>query len=465
MRSVTILIFAALIFLSGCSFFEPELLPKQTLNLSESFSLGRSSPDSTPDLWQHFLKSDELDRIVREALEGNFDLQVLDARMKQARANLKKSEASFFPDLDFSFGGQKRGTQVKRSTDSGSTYDGSHSWDASIGSSYTPDIWGEAGADKMVKFSSYKASAQDLDAAKIELSAAIARTWVDIIAVRSKMEILDQQIKTNNTLLDLLKLRFLNGRATALEVSQQQEAIAQAGAQVPLLEKQERQLLNSLALLSGKTSAGSVRVESRFIPEAVPVPDIGIPSDLLDHRPDIKAAKQRLTSSQWEVKAAKADLLPSFTLSAQAFFSSGELDLLFHNWVASLVASVGGPLFDGGLRRAEVERAKAAAMEQIGLYAKIVAAAVFEVEDSLVGVEKQDAYIQLLEEELSLARITLKDARVQYLNGRSSFLNYLVAWTGIQSLERQLAGEKAAAIKERITLCEVLGMKKSMRSK
>ena len=74
------------------------------------------------------------------------------------------------------------------------------------------------------------------------------------------------------------------------------------------------------------------------------------------------------TELKKEVKAARADLMPSFSLSAQALFSSGELDLLFHNWVASLAASVAGPLFDGGLRKAEVERARAAAMEQVSIF-------------------------------------------------------------------------------------------------
>jgi len=193
------------------------------------------------------------------------------------------------------------------------------------------------------------------------------------------------------------------------------------------------------------------------LPEPLPLPGIGIPSDLLENRPDIQAAKMRLSSSQWEVTVARADLLPSFSLTAQALFSNGAFDLLFQNWIATLAGSIAGPIFDGGFRKAEVERVTAVAQEQVTLYARTVAKAIQEVEDSLVSIEKQKEYIRLLEEELNVARLTLKDAMVQYQNGQSSYLSYLVAWTSIQRLESQLVGERAGYIKERIGLYRALG--------
>ena len=111
------------------------------------------------------------------------------------------------------------------------------------------------------------------------------------------------------------------------------------------------------------------------------------------------------------------------------------------------------------LFRSEVKRAKAAAQEQLSLYAQIVAKAILEVEDSLVSIQKQEAYIQLLEGELSVVRLTLKDAMIQYQNGQSSYLSYLIAWTRIERLERQLVGERATIIKDRIELHRALGWK------
>ncbi|MCP3898268.1 MAG: TolC family protein, partial [Desulfobacteraceae bacterium] len=248
-------------------------------------------------------------------------------------------------------------------------------------------------------------------------------------------------------------------KANALDVSQQREALAEASSQIPLLEKQERVLLNNLAFLSGKTTIDTIQMNTNVLPEPVAFPNIGIPSDLLNRRPDIQAAKMRLFSSEWAVKAAKADLLPSFSLSAQALFSNGELDLMFQNWVASLVASIAGPIFDGGFRRAEVKRTIAVVEEQVNLYSKIVARAIFEVEDSLISIQKQTDYVRLLQEELDVARLTLKDAMIQYQNGQSSYLSYLTAWTSIERLERQLVGERATIIQEQIKLYSALGWK------
>ena len=455
-RSVFGMILISIMLFSGCKTLAPELEKPIDLSIPEHFSMDAGGSEVIKNWWESF-NSDELNALIKTALDQNFDLKTLKTKIVQEKAKVEKEEASFWPDLGFSFGGQTQGVQVKESSDSGSSYDGSHSWNGGLSGSYTLDAWGEAEADRQAQMSNLMAAEQNLSSSTLELTADIAETWIDIIAVRNKRDILDKQIKVNQTLLDLLTLRFANGKADALDVSQQREALAEAGSQVPLLEKQERVLLNNLAFLSGKTTIDTLDVVATLLPEPIPLPRIGIPSNLLENRPDIAAAKMRLSSSQWEVSAARADLLPSFQLSAQALFSSGTLDLLFNNWVATLGASITGPIFDGGFRKAEVKRVRAVAQEQLNLYAKTVANAIYQVEDSLVSIVKQKAYIQRLEQELEVVRLTLKDASLQYQNGQSSYLSYLIAWTKIQRLERQLVGEKAVYIKERIGLYRALG--------
>ena len=448
----------SLMLFSGCKTLEPPAEPPLPLAIPENFSVEADSTKTAKNWWLYF-DNNELDTLIKNVLDNNFDIKILKAKIAQAKARVEKENASFWPDLGFSFGGQKRRIQTKIDSNNDSTYNDSHSWDGSLSGSYTADVWGEAKASKQAQMSSLQAIEQDLRKSTLELTAQIAETWIDIIATRNKKNILNNQIMINKTLLDLQKLRFVNGKANALDVSQQQEALAEANSGVPLLEKQERILLNNLAFLSGKTTIDTIKISTQTLPGTVSLPDIGIPSELLENRPDIQAARMRLSSSQWEVTAARADLLPSFKLSAQALFSSGELDLLFHNWISTLAASIAGPIFDGGFRRAEVKRARAAAEEQLNLYAKTIANAIFEIENSLISIKKQSDYIQLLKEELELTSLTLKDAYIQYQNGQSSYLSYLTAWTSIERLERQLVGEQATVIKERIRLCKALGWK------
>lgn len=450
-----LILLTSMVFFTGCKSFEPAADLPLPLIIPGSFSTDTQGREPV-ETWWHSFDSDELNGLIRDALDNNFDLNSFKTKIAQAKANVSKENAALFPDLWFSLGGQKSGTQTQKSI-GGSTYDGSHSWNGSLSGSYTVDVWGEAAAGIESRMSILRAAELDLRASTLELTAQVAETWIDIIAARNKKSILDHQIKNNQILLELQKLRFTHGKANALDVSQQREVLASASSQVPLLEKQEQLSLNSLAFLSGKTRGAQIQMNTRILPDPVPLPRVGIPSDLLENRPDIQAAKMRLSSAQWEITAAKADLLPSFSLTAQALFSSGTLDLLFNNWIATLAGSIAGPIFDGGFRKAEVERVKAVAEEQINLYVRTVAKAIQEVEDSLISIEKQKDYIRLLEEELDVARLTLKDAMLQYRNGQSTYLSYLVAWTSIQRLEKQLVGERATYIKERIGLYRALG--------
>jgi outer membrane protein, multidrug efflux system len=464
MRSVFWVILASMVLFSGCKTFEAKPDISLPLAIPENFSIDEGLNEANEDWWL-FFNSEELNSLIKNAVDGNFDLKILKARIAQAKSRVDKEDASFFPAFAFSAGGQKKGVQVKKNRGSSTFYDGSHSWDGSLSGSYTADVWGEAEAEKQAQVLSLEAANQDLRLSTLELTADIAETWIDIISARNKKIILDNQIKINKTLLELQKLRFANGRANALDVSQQREALAEASSQVPLLEKQERILLNSLAFLSGTTAIGLVQVNTKIFPETKPLSRAGIPSNLLENRPDIQAARMRLSSSNWTIAAAKADLLPSFNLTAQALFSSGKLDLLFQNWIATLVGSIAGPIFDGGLRNAEVKRAKAFAQEQLNVYARTVAQAIREVEDSLVSMQKQAEYIKLLEEQLAIVRLTLKDAMVQYQNGKSGYLSYLIAWSSIERLERQLVGERANVIKDRIGFHRALGWKSTPQLK
>ncbi|MEH0018006.1 MAG: efflux transporter outer membrane subunit [Desulfobacter sp.] len=454
-RFLTGVLLIAAAFFSGCMTTAPDPAlqrPDQVPDMPPAFR--RTTADQAPGI---FNTNEELSSLLDQVRNNNFDIRVLQARVDQEAAELKKETASLFPDLDLSFGGERAATRTK--TDNASaTEDGSHSWDASLSASFTPDVWGELEAGRQAQALDLLAAELDLKNALLEKTTEAAQAWVDIIAARSEKAVLDQQVEINQTLLKLQALRFSNGQASALDVSQQREALAEAASQRPVIERTELLLLNSLALLAGQSDVNTVSVTARELPSPVPLPATGMPADLLENRPDIQAAWMRFAASKQDIEKAKADRLPAFSLSADALFSSGQLDLLFQNWVATLAASITAPLFDAGERRAEVARTEAAAREQAALYAQTVSQAIRDVEDSLVSIDRQAAFIRLLEEQLATARLTLKDAMLQYRNGQASYLSYLTAWTNIELLERQLIGEKATYLKERIGLYAALGL-------
>lgn len=461
------IILMSVLFITGCNptaldpvAVSPVELPDAYVHQTDTATpeTGEENPD---DGWWIAFDIDELSELIRTGLGANHDLKVLKARADQALADVRREKATLGPTLDYSLGGEQNYSHSKTRNPSNSSSNHHHSYSAFLDAGYTLDLWGKNRADVNAAELEYFAALEDLDNGALALSTEIADTWVDLVSVRTRIQVLTRQIEANRITLKLLELRYINGMATALDVSQQRQALAQVLSARPLLEKEERQLINAMGLSLGQTPGTPVAVASTDLPQTFLAPQPGIPADLLENRADIRAARMRLEATALNVEAAKADLLPALTLSASAAFSSGTLDLLFQNWVLSLGAALAGPLLDGGDRKAEIERTRAVVREAVSTYAKTVAQALCEVEDALVSIDRQKAYIKLLKQELAAVKVTLQDARVQYLNGQSSYLNYLSAWASMESLERQLVSEQATYVKERIALYKVTGRRKS----
>jgi NodT family efflux transporter outer membrane factor (OMF) lipoprotein len=435
--------------------FQPEARPSLPLTLPETYALYTADTPGPGQWWKSF-DSAELNSLVEEALSGNFDILTAWSRLKQADAVARRAGASLKPSLSYSAGAEKSWRRTKSDNTDAQSSD-TQTYSAGVGASYEIDLWGRLNALKQSETLEVKAAREDLDAAAVTVSAEVVATWVDILSVRRQIAILQEQIKINKNLLNLQQLRFSNGKADALDVAQQYEMTAAANAKLPLLQLTEQQQRNTLAMLLGRSSAQGLSIRQENLPDLIPVPGTGLPADLLAARPDVRAAGLRLTAADWRVSAARANRLPSITLSADAAYSSNAVDLLFNNWVTSLAAGLTGPLFDAGSRSAEVDRTRAVAEAYLADYARTVAEAIQEVEDGLATENRQGEYIALLKVQMGASRAALKNAHIQYINGKNNYLNYLTAWTTVQNLERQLVEERATLIKIRVGLCRAVG--------
>jgi NodT family efflux transporter outer membrane factor (OMF) lipoprotein len=439
----------------GCAIFQPQVRPAAPIALPEKYSL--YAPDEAgPGKWWQAFGSAELDGLVEEALSGNFDIQSAFARLKQADAVARKVGADLNPSIAYSTGAEKSWSQTKSDIQGSSQTEG-ETFHAGLTAAYELDLWGRLTALRQSEVLELAATRKDLEAAAVTVAAEVVTTWLDILSARRQIAILEDQIDINHRLLKLQELRFINGKADALDISQQREALASARAKMPLLQLEIQRQQNVLAVLLGRAGQVDLPISQAMLPELIPLPASGLPADLLAARPDVCAAGLRLRSADWQVSAARADRLPAITLTADAGYASDALDLLFKNWVAALAGSITGPVFDAGYRSAEVDRTRAVAEEYLAAYANTVAEALREVEDSMAVETRQSEYIVLLEEQLKASRMALKDAHLQYMNGQDNYLDYLTAWTSVQDLERQLTAEQATLIKNRVTLYRALG--------
>jgi multidrug efflux system outer membrane protein len=270
-------------------------------------------------------------------------------------------------------------------------------------------------------------------------------------------QLLLQQLKANQTLLELVELRFRKSLASAVDVFQQRQLVEQTRAQLPLVEQSERRLLNELTLLLGRTPFSRPQIQSRSFQIPTDPPAAGIPAQLLANRPDIRAAARRLETADWNVAAARADRLPRISLSAEAAYQADKLSLLLDNWLTRLAGNITAPLFDGRRRASEVQRLRAVVMENLAVYRQTVLTAMREVEDALVDETKLREHLKGLQAQLDAARSALNEARRRYRNGLSDYLPVLAQLLTVQELERTQIQRRAGLLTARVDLYRSLG--------
>ena len=456
MKRAALIILACGLMLPACSPFAPQKRNMVPDELPAKYSLySDDGPEDSGRWWERF-GSPELTALVEQGLGGSFNLREAWARLKQSDAQLTQVRSGLFPTLraEAEAAHVKQGQKLDRG---GSVYTSMDSVSVGLAASWELDLWGRVRAEQTTQQLAVQAGRADLEAAAMSVAGSVAEVWVDLLATRESLRVLETQLRTYNTLLDLQVLRFENSLATALDVLQQKEVVARVAAQVPPLKARERVLLNALAILLGRAPGAAPNVNQKELPDLVPLPRTGLPADLLAMRPDVRAAGLRLKSTDWEVTAAKADRLPTLTLTGRAEYTGENLSRLLDNWLANLVAGLVGPIIDAGRRQAEVDRAMAEVEERLAAYERTVYTAVQEVEDSLINERTQVEHLRLLGEELSAARRAYDEARRRYGNGLDNFIPMLTEMLNVQSLEREIVSARATLVKYRIALYRALG--------
>ena len=449
------IILAAVIFLVGlsaaCTPFMPETRSPEEERLSEQFSLYSGDAAPTDRWWEHFGAKD-LTALVDEALSDNFGIREAWARLQQAQARAIQAGADRYPSLDATAGltvGQQR-------ADTGGTLDLEN---ASVGLAgrYELDLWGRIRSEREAAMMEVNASREDVNTAAISIAAEVADRWVRIIAQRQQIALLEKQLDVNQTLQELIELRFRMAMVSALDVYQQKQVVARTNADIPLAVQQEQILLHELAILLGRPPRSAIDITTKTPPMPEALPSTGVPADLLANRPDIRGAGKRLEAADWQVAEARANRLPAISLSARARYGEGDLDDLFNNWLLTLSGNLTAPLLDGGRRRAEVDRTLAQAEEKLWNYRRVVYTAVKEVEDALEREARQREHIQGLEGVIDSSRRALEQAIERYRNGLSDYLPVLTQVLAFQDLERDLIRQKSILVQNRISMLRALG--------
>jgi len=461
-RSRVFLIFPAVFFFMICGLScavhkAKEALPPP-ISMPERFSEAGEGEEPPGHWWESF-QDPELNVLIRKALEDNLDLRQAWDRLDQARALAGQAASAQWPEITLE-AGASRSRSVFSGGQLGTFALESDRIPLTLGAAYEVDIWKRIASLKRGAVLDMEATRQDLEALAMTLSAQVAETWITLLEEGAQVALLEKQMETNRTFLDLTTLRFGQGLASALDVYQQRQQLASTRAQIPLAESRRKVLCHQLAVLLGEPSYMKKDATRSRMPDLPRVPDSGLPSNLLKRRPDVRRAQLSLGAADHRVAAAVADRFPAIRIGGETGFESrdfNEIENIFDNWIWSLMANLTWPVFDAGKRKAEVERTRAVVRERLHAYGQTVLTAIQEVEDALIQERKQGEFLRQLEGQVSLAQDTLREARMRYRNGLSDYLPVLAALQSFQELERSRLTAKRSLLSFRVQLYRALG--------
>lgn len=413
-----------------------------------------------PDWWNGF-GSTELSGLITTAQKDNLDLSVAMASVLQAQAQANVTRSTLFPTIDLEGSGQRArtpgGTIVIPGFPSGAQT--ANSFSATLNASYELDFWGLAqdnlhAAEEAVKSATY---AQQVVA--LTITAGVANTYLDILALRQQIAITQQNIDAAKRVLTITQAKVTNGVSSNLDLAQQQALVAGQEAQIPLLVEQEREARFALAILLGLPPEGfdvtAKNLDGLMLPAVVP----GIPSSVLERRPDVAEAEANLASAHANVDAARAAFFPQIALTGAGGSASSTIGTLFHastmEW--SIGASLLQTVFDGGKLMGQSDVARAQEFGLISTYRKSVLSAFSDVETSLGQVSNFGLQQEALEREVKASAEAFRISELQYREGIVDLLTVLQVQQTLFTAENQLVQSKLARLQADVGLFKALG--------
>ena len=412
---------------------------------------------ATEVTWQAFFGDPQLQFLIAEALVHNRDLVASVARIEQARAQYRIQESVGLPRLDVA-GGATRSQAVAPpgGTSSGVTL---YNVQAAM-ASYEIDFWGRVSSLNEAARQRYLATVEGDRAFRLSLVANVASAYYAIQAGEEGIDLARRTLGARQYALEIAKMRLDSGVTSSVDHDQAVILVAQAQAQLAELLRSTGQRRSRLLVLVGKPLPAQ-------LPAARPVQDAGqfgalaagLPSALLVNRPDVVAAEQLLRAAHADIGAARAALLPRIALTGNLGFVSTDLANLLQS--GSQIWSVGGlislPIFDGGLRRAQIDVAQARRADLVARYQRPVQTAFTEVSEALIGRQRFQEQITALEAVVLAQRRLAEVAELRYENGIAIYLEVVDARRNLFSTEQQLIQLRATALQNGVALYAALG--------
>lgn len=417
--------------LAGCVVGPDYRRPELTLPASygePSATASEPSPALERGWWKLF-GDPLLDRLIDKALADNANLQAAVARIEQADAVMREAGAALLPEVDLDAAASRSrisgvsgtplpaGTPLIRSN-----------FQTALSTAFELDFWGKLRRASEAARAQALASRDARDTVALTLVSQTINAWLSLRALDAQLTVSRDTLASREENLRIIRSRGARGLVSDLDLQQALGASASARSQIAELQRQRALAEHQLGALTGDLELKIAAADLRALP-APPLPPPGLPSELLDARPDVRQAEAQLAAANAQIGVAKAQLFPSISLTGSLGSQSQDLSKLFSGPAATWSFGLGldFPLFDAGKRAARVDQATAQQKQALSNYQQVVRTAFTEVRDALAAVEQYARATQSLQEQVEAASRTLALAQKRYESGYSPYLEVLDA--------------------------------------
>lgn len=412
----------------------------------ENFS--NSGSAIVEDNWWTSFNDPNLNQLIDTALVENFELAGSWEQFQASIASVKSQRSFLFPDIQ-----AEARTGISRPEPD---FAGGENSQVGLSAAYEVDLWGRIRSGVEAEEFRARASYYDYQAAAMTVSAETALNWYRLVAARKELDLIEEQIKTNENILKLIRARYTSGQIRAVDILRQEQLLESTRNQKIFFETNVTLIENQLAVLIGKPPQNFSEIPQANFPELPALPQTGLPLELTRRRPDLKRAYSLVLAADRDMAVAIRSKYPSISLNLSAQARSNDFNSLFQDWAYTLAGNIVGPIIYGGRLNAEVDRTEAIKNQRLYEYGQTVLVAFREVEDALVRELKQKERISTLEKQLDLAAKTNKQLKLSFLNGLTDYLDVLIALGQEQQLQRDLINARRDLIEFRISLYRAL---------
>ena len=399
--------------------------------------------------WQTF-RDPSLTALVERAVANNSDIAISTAHVRQARARLQESSAPLLPAVDLGIS-----TARSRTVSAFGTPLNQDFVQPQVQIGYEADVFGRLGDQKAAAHDVFLASQAAHDAMELSVSSTVAQTYVTLLGLDARLKVAQATLAARSESLKVARSRVDRGYAPRLELDQAQAEYQAAAQIVPQTELAIAQAENSLSELVGETPHTIVRDKTLETVHVMPIP-AGLPSELLNRRPDIAQAEYQLAATDKSLAAARKAFLPHLSLTAtdgRAF--SSILANPINIWSAG--GSLLAPLFEGGRLSGEAEEAAGVRDQAAFVYRQTTLRAFREVEDALLAIDRINEQVQIAKLQCDALQSALAQATRRYREGYSPYLEQLDAERQLLAAQLTLVQAQTDALNGRVQLYEALG--------